>query len=336
MKQKIFNLLKILLSLGLGVYIFWLVYRRADIEQIKEILSGGVSYPILLVSAVIGVLSHIARAKRWKMLLLPLGVKPSVKELTYAIFVNYGVNIVLPRVGEFTRCGMVAKRYHVKFTEVVGTLVSERLTDVLTVGFIVSLAFIMQIGTFMRFFRENETILSGVHDLFTSVWFYLILLLIAFLCYVFFKSYAQITLVSKTKQMLRNLWLGICSITKIPSVKSYLFYSILIWFLYYVQLYVMMQSFDFMKDVSPLICFVAFAMTCIAGIVPVQGGIGAWHFAVITTLVYYGIGNIEAAAFAFVAHLMTMLLNAAVGTFGFIKASQEISIDLSTKTSKQK
>lgn len=336
MKQKIFNLLKILLSLGLGVYIFWLVYRRADIEQIKDVLSGDVSYFILFISAVIGVLSHIVRARRWKMLLQPLGIKPSVKELTYAIFVNYGVNIILPRVGEFTRCGMVSKRYHIKFTEVIGTLVSERLTDVLTVGCIVALAFVLQIGTFMRFFSENETVLSGIHDIFTSIWFYLILLLIVFLCYVFFKSYAQIAFVSKTKQMLRNLWLGICSITKIPSVKSYLFYSVLIWFLYYLQLYAMMQAFGFMKDVSPLICFVAFGMTCIAGIVPVQGGIGAWHFAVITTLVYYGVGNPEAAAFAFVAHLITMLLNAAVGAFGFIMASQEISIDLSTKTSKQK
>lgn len=333
MKQKIVNVLKIFISLGLGVYIFWLVYRNADIEKMKQTLDEGVSYWLLFISVVIGLSSHIARAKRWQMLIQPLGVRPSVKELTYAIFVNYGVNIILPRVGEFTRCGMIAKNRKLKFTEVVGTLVSERFTDVITVLFIVLAAFAMQVKTFIRFFDENGTIFDKIDGVLTSPWFYIIILMIAVFTYAFFKNFSQFTIVSKTKQVLRNLWKGIMSIRKMESSGSYLFYSFLIWFLYFIQLYFMVKAFSFTQDTTLLVCFIAFAMTAIAGAVPVQGGIGAWHFAVITTLVYYGTGQTEAAAFALVAHLLTTFLNAICGAFGFLASTNKLTFITGRNTS---
>ncbi|MGL5787801.1 MAG: lysylphosphatidylglycerol synthase transmembrane domain-containing protein [Bacteroidales bacterium] len=334
MKQKIISTLKVLISLGLGIYIFWLVYRKADIGQMKEILSEGVSYWLLFLSAVVGLFSHIARAKRWQMLIQPLGIRPSVKELTYAIFVNYGVNIILPRVGEFTRCGMVAKKYNLKFTEVIGTLVSERFTDVMTVLGIVFIAFLMQIKTFVHFFDENGTVFDKIDGILTSPWFYIIILMLVVFTYAFFKNFSQFTLVSKTKQIIRNLWKGAMSIRKMESPGGYLFYSFLIWFLYFIQLYLMVKAFEFTSGISLLVCFIAFAMTGIAGAVPVQGGIGAWHFAVITTFVYYGVGRTEASAFAFAAHLLTTFLNAFWGAFGFLAATNRLTFLMGRNTSK--
>ncbi|MGL5317605.1 MAG: lysylphosphatidylglycerol synthase transmembrane domain-containing protein [Bacteroidales bacterium] len=333
MKQKIINALKVFVSLGLGIYIFWLVYRNADMDQMKQILSDGVSYELLFVSGIIGLLSHIARAKRWQMLIQPLGVRPTVKELTNAIFVNYGVNIILPRVGEFTRCGMVAKKCKLKFTEVVGTLVSERFTDVMTVLLIVLAAFAMQVNTFIRFFKENGTVFEKVDGVLTSPWFYIIILMITVFTYAFFKNFGHFSIVSRTKQVIRNLWSGAMSIRKMESSGAYLFYSFLIWFLYFVQLYVMVKAFLFTQDVTLLVCFIAFAMTAIAGAVPVQGGIGAWHFAVITTFVYYGTGQTEAAAFALVAHLLTTFLNALWGAFGFLAATNRLTFITGRNTS---
>lgn len=333
MKQKIVSVLKVFISLGLGVYIFWLVYRNADMEQMKQTLSEGVSYWLLFISAVVGLLSHIARAKRWQMLVQPLGVRPSVKELTYAIFVNYGVNIILPRVGEFTRCGMVAKKYKLKFTEVVGTLVSERFTDVMTVLIIVLVAFAMQVKTFVRFFDENGTVFDKIDGVLMSPWFYVIILMLVVFTYAFFKNFSQFTIVSKTRQVFRNLWNGAMSIRKMESPGAYLFYSFLIWFLYFIQLYIMVKAFIFTQDVTLLVCFIAFAMTAIAGAVPVQGGIGAWHFAVITTFVYYGTGRTEAAAFALVAHLLTTFLNAFWGAFGFLAATNRLTFITGRNTS---
>jgi len=325
-KKKIVDILKIVIPLLLGCIIFWLVYRDIDIDQLKEALSGGISYTLIGASTVVALLSHIARAIRWQMLLKPLGSKISIAELTNTIFVNYGVNILLPRIGEFTRCGMVAKRDNISFTQVIGTLVSERMTDVATVCLIIIAAFALQMSIFFDFFATHPTILPKILDILSSPWFYLIIIGSLLSIYGVVKNFSHIHLVSRTKKAIRNIWEGFYSISRIPSFGWYTFWSITIWALYFVQLHFMVMAFELTNQLSLVITFVVFAMTCIAGIVPVQGGIGAWHFATITTLVYYGIGPVEAGAFALVAHAINTALFAIFGAYGFFAESRKVSI----------
>lgn len=324
MKQKLIDTLKIGLSLLLGGYIFWLVYRDIDFDQLTQALQGGISYTLMLLSAVVALLSHVARAARWQILLKPLGRHVSVGELTNSIFVNYGVNILLPRVGEFTRCGMVARRHNLSFTQVVGTLVSERLTDVLTVALILLVAFLLQMRMFFDFFATYPTVLPKIISVLSSPWFYLLIAGFLLALYGVVKNFSHLHLVNRVKKGIRNVWEGVYSISRIPSVGWYLFWSVMTWALYFLQLYLMVKAFAVTESLTLVICFVAYAMTCIAAIVPVQAGIGAWHFAVITTFVYYGVGEVEAGAFALVTHAISTLLYALFGAYGFLIESRKL------------
>ena len=97
----------------------------------------------MLFSLFFGVMSHVFRGWRWKQTLAPLGAYPKTSDCVDAIFVSYAANLVLPRVGEVSRCGMLAKYDDVSFAKSLGTVVTERLIDTLTILLITGITFLM-------------------------------------------------------------------------------------------------------------------------------------------------------------------------------------------------
>ena len=120
-------------------------------------------------------MSHVFRGWRWKQTLAPLGAYPKTGDCVDAIFVSYASNLVLPRVGEVSRCGVLAKYDDVSFTKSLGTVVTERLIDTLTILLITGITFLMQMPVFLRFFEETGTNNPSLLHLVTSPWFYVVL-----------------------------------------------------------------------------------------------------------------------------------------------------------------
>lgn len=160
MNKLLKKTLKILLPVALGGFILYWVYRDFDFARAKEVLLHGTNWGWMLFSLFFGVMSHVFRGWRWKQTLAPLGAYPKTSDCVDAIFVSYAANLVLPRVGEVSRCGMLAKYDDVSFAKSLGTVVTERLIDTLTI--------LLSLG-FLSYYSSTSSDLNAVSDI-GEVW----------------------------------------------------------------------------------------------------------------------------------------------------------------------
>ena len=132
--------LKIILPLAFGCLLLWYLYSKMDIGEIWNVIRKGVRYEIILFSLLFGLGANIIRGLRWGLLIRSLGDKVKTVNVVYAVLGNYAVNLVLPRVGEVWRCGMITKYDKIPFTRLLGTLLIDRVSDTIMVGLITCLS----------------------------------------------------------------------------------------------------------------------------------------------------------------------------------------------------
>jgi uncharacterized membrane protein YbhN (UPF0104 family) len=133
-----------------------------------------------------------------------------------------------------------------------------------------------------------------------------------------FKYMSRFTLVKKAKEMLVNVWTGIKSVWLLEHKLRFLLYTVLIWACYFIFFYVTFYAFGFTRDLGISVGLIAFAMSSIGVAVPVQGGIGPWHFMVIATLVCFNVSEVDAGAFALVVHTVQTVWTGLCGIVGII------------------
>ncbi len=315
MKKIVRNIVKFLLPLLFGVAIFVYLYSHLDTAEIIRILQSGIHYKWILFSMLFGLLSHVLRALRWRLQLLSLGNDPGMVRLTNAIFGTYAVNLVFPRLGEVWRCGYIARRSKMPFTQVLGSVVSDRLSDTIAVALLTGGVFLLQMPVFFRFLSQYPSLESRLRDMVASPWMYLGIALFVLLVVWVFRKYKDHLWVVRIRQVMANLWCGFVTVVRMKYKTSFLFYTLLIWLCYFLQLYVCLFAFDFSEHLGIMPALTMFVMGSLSMGLPVQGGVGPWHFAIVATLVIYGIGESQAGAFAFVAHGAQMVLIVLLGLY---------------------
>lgn len=316
MKKLLKNIIRTVLPLLLGGFILYWVYRDFDFSKVGEVLRHGINWWWMVLSLVFGVFSHIFRGWRWKLTLEPLGEYPKTSNSVYAIFISYAANLVLPRLGEISRCGVLAKYDGVSFTKSLGTVVTERLIDTLCVGLITLFAFVLQFHVFQRFFNQTGTDFSSFTDLFTSARFYIILLCIIGVLVLIYYMLRKFSVFEKIRGAGKNIWEGIISLKSVKKKPLFIFYTILIWLFYFLQFYVTIFCFPFTHNLGILAALVLFVCGSIAVVVPTPNGAGPWHFAVISMMVLYGVGETEAGIFALIVHGIQTFLVVLLGIYG--------------------
>ena len=132
-KRILRTFLKIVLPLVFGGLLLWFLYREMDITEIWRVVKEGVRYDIILFSLLFGLLANVVRGLRWGLLIRSLGERFKMTNAVYAVLGNYAVNLVLPRVGEVWRCGMVTRYDKISFTKLLGTLLIDRVSDTIMV-----------------------------------------------------------------------------------------------------------------------------------------------------------------------------------------------------------
>lgn len=315
--KKIFKtLLKIVLPLVLGGFILVWVYRDFDFSKVTDVLLHGTNYWWILFSLVFGVFSHIFRGWRWKQTLAPLGAYPKTSDCVYAIFISYAANLVIPRVGEVSRCGVLSKYDNVSFTKSLGTVVTERIIDTLCVALITGSAILLQMGIFTSFFDKTGTNWEQITETFTSAHFYITLICIAGAGVLLFFLLRTLKLFERVKGVLKNLMEGVLSLRHVKNIPLFILYTVLIWSCYFLQFYVSFFSFDFTNDLSIQAGLVMFAVGSIAVIVPTPNGAGPWHFAVISMMMLYGVSKEDAGIFALIVHGIQTFLIILLGIYG--------------------
>ena len=300
------------------MWLFWYVYQKLDIETIFQILKTDVNYFWVILSMVVAVFSHIARALRWRLQLRALHIYPSMRELVNAIFGMYAMNLLFPRLGEVWRCGYLAQREQASFSKVLGSVVSDRLSDTAMLALLTLLVFFMQMRPFRQFLDENPSIEEGVIGTLTSVWLYVGIALCVVAVVWFFRTNSQSRFVQRIRGLMANVWAGFASIVTMKGKFWFIFYTLFIWFCYFMQLYLCIFAFPSTSHLTVAAVLLLYVLGSLGMGLPVQGGIGPWHLAVIAGLSYYGITGNEAGAFAFVAHGSQMVLVVLIGIYAFI------------------
>ncbi len=306
------------------------MYRGTDWSDFFDCVLQEMKWGWMLLSLLFGILPQMARAWRWKMALEPLGEHPRRSTCVDAIFLSYAASLVIPRVGEVTRCGTLKKYDGVSFTKSLGTVVTERLVDSLFMLLFTGIAFLAQLPMFLTFLDKTGTNLEGILNRFTGTGY-----VVTFVCLlaaigaaaVFLRRYAVF---KKGKNLVLEVWEGILSLRGVSNLPLYLFYSALIWIGYFLHFYIAFFSFDFTAHFSPAAAFLIFCVGTFAVLVPTPNGAGPWHFAVKTMLVLYGVAESQAILFALAVHTIQTGLVVLLGVFGWVRVNLNPKKKIST------
>lgn len=294
-----------------------------DIAAIKGILKEDINYYWILLSAFIGFLSHVVRAVRWKIQIKALPSNPPLKVLTNAVFGTYAINLLLPRVGEVWRCGYVAHHENLSFIKVVGSMISERLSDTATVAMLTLTLLIVQMPFIREFLDKYPALMESINNTITSPYPYIVCVVAVVALVLVMKRNTQNRLIIKLKEFVLNLWRGVKTILTMDKKWLFILYTLLMWGLYFLELYVCFFAFEATTSLGILCAYTAFILGSISMGLPVQGGLGPWHWTVIGLLTIYGVDANTAGAFALVAHGVQMVLMILLGIYTFISISAE-------------
>ncbi len=314
--------LRRLLSFGVGIFLLLLVYKNMDLEKILQLFSqGGVNWWIIAGTLVLQWVANGVRALRWQLLIDPLVDNPPSKRVVMlSVFGCYAVNMLFPRAGEVWRCGVLSKREGISMSKLIGTMVVDRITDVLVVFLLGCLGLVCFFQFIFDFIKSQDHLIDNLIHKFlapkTLIVLGLLLLLLLFL-YFFLRKKKH----SNLGKELNKLKEGLFSLKTLQYKWRFVVYTLLMWGLYFFSFYLTFYAFDFTVNLGIVVGLLAFLMGSCAGIVPVQGAIGTWHFMIITTLVSFSIDKEMAGAFAFVVHTTHVFGIALIGLFAILLLS---------------
>jgi glycosyltransferase 2 family protein len=316
MNKIIKKTLKVVFPIILGTFILFWVYRDFDFSRAADVFLHQMSWWWMFLTLIFGILSHVFRGVRWKQTLEPMGYVPKTNNCINAIFISYAANLVLPRVGEVSRCGILTKYDGIPFAKSLGTVVAERMVDTFMVVFITGITIVLQLGVFRRFFLRTGTNIDAIGDVFSSMTFWIVLMCIVGIGIMLYYLLRSLTFFQKVKGLALNVWEGVRTLKHVRNMPLFILYTLLIWLCYFLQFYLAFFSFGFTSNLSFLAGMVMFAAGSIAVVVPTPNGAGPWHFAIITMMCIYGVDVMNAGIFALLVHSIQTLLVVILGVYG--------------------
>lgn len=306
------KLLKTLIPIGLGVFLVWYSYYNTSPEDRRQILTYITEVDLLWVgiSILIGILSHISRAIRWNYLLEPLGYSPKISNNIFIILMAYFANLGIPRSGEILRATALSTYENVPFQKGFGTIVTERVIDLIMLLLIILIALISQTDIILSFLEQKGFGLG------TTIVFLIFGFLGLFLTImVLRKSNSKLAL--KLKGFLKGLLDGILSIFKMKHKIAFILHTLFIWLAYVLMFWVVKYTVPETIELSfgeILVAFVAgaFAMST------TNGGIGLYPIAVSKSLSIYGISAAAGNAFGWIMWIAQTIMVVVFGAISFL------------------
>ena len=321
MERKTFgsNLLKIVMPLTLGGAILYWMYRDFDFQMVRHVMLHEMNWTWMLLSFPFGILAQAMRGWRWKQTLDPIGEHPRHSTAVNAVFLSYAVSLVIPRIGEFTRCGVLKRWEGISFSKALGTVVTERAVDTLIVMFYSGLILLVEMSVFGTFFRKTGTSLDHILSSF-SLTGYLVTAICGVAALVLLHLLLKnLSIYNKVKTTLGGIWEGVLSLRGIKNLPLYLFFSVGIWVCYFLHYYLTFFCFDFTEDLGLGCALVSFVVANFAVIVPTPNGAGPWHFAIKTMLILYGVADAQALYFVLIVHSVQTMLVIALGVWAWAR-----------------
>ena len=324
MKRTLGQILKIVAFLALGALLLYFAFRGVAFDELARTLHQ-VNFWWIGLSLLFAFISFFSRARRWILLIEPLGFKPSFRNTYHSLMVGYLSNYALPRLGEVTRCVTLGRREKIPVDSLFGTVIVERVIDLLMLLLIMLVLLFSWMEKFGAFFSEQVygPIQEKFIELFGGAWvFWLILVavivILFVLIYLFRKSLARFSLVRKIRNILKGVLNGLRTIYRMERKWEFILHSVLIWFLYILMTWVVVFA---LEELSGLTFVDGMFLLVIGGLgmsAPVTAGFGAYHW--ITSrglMVVYDFSLETGSAYAILAHESNSLLTILLGAISY-------------------
>ncbi|MBK8367038.1 MAG: flippase-like domain-containing protein [Bacteroidetes bacterium] len=324
MNKRTKSIIQFTVLLGVGILLAWLSIKSVWGERDKIADSfATANYFWVGVSIAIAFLSHYLRAFRWNYLLKPLGYSVKPANALGAVLVGYFANYGLPRMGELTRCTLVAKYDDVPFEVALGTVITERIVDMLLLVAIFVLTLFAQFSQLKTLAVEYIVDplmgkLSGISAQPVKFIILISLAIIAFIGFMLIRKRLAKALTGKFGNIIKGFGNGLSSVKDIDKKFQFIALSIAIWASYFYSLYACFFAFAGTSDLGHSECLVLLLFGTF-GVVFSPGGLGAYP-AIITALLTatYHVEIISAVAFPWMAWTSQFILVVVLGIISLI------------------
>ena len=311
------NIAKVLLPLLLGGAILYWMYRDFDWQAVGHVLREEMGWEWMLLSMPFGVSAQLLRGWRWQQLLHPMGQKARLHVLVHAVFLSYASSLVIPRVGEFLRCGILTRYEGTPFPKALGTVVTERAIDTLMVGLVGAGTLLFQMSAFGSFFRKTGMSVETMLHSFSWTGYAVTLVCLAAIGVLGFLLLRRLAVYRHIVDVLRSLWEGISSVRQVENIPLFVLLTLGIWGSYFLHFFLTFYCFGETATLGVGCAMVCFVVGSIAVIVPTPNGAGPWHFAVKTMLILYGVSDPTALHFVLIVHTLQTLLLVLLGIWAW-------------------
>jgi uncharacterized protein (TIRG00374 family) len=325
LKKRLLNALKIGIFVALGLFLVWFAVKDLDAQKRAEMKSSFVNakYSWVALSLFVGIFSHLSRAMRWKSMLEALGHKPKLKNTFMAVMVGYLANYApIPRLGEASRCGLLNRYGKIPFTESFGTVVAERLVDVLCLMAVFIITFFLQMQ------KINELAHKYVINKITAKWTLVsnhplfsvlagMLFVFAFWYFLRLRKNSGKGFVSKVVNFMSGFYEGLKTVKNVKNPLAFWGHSIFIWVSYYISLQLCFQALPETSGLGLSVGLPIFALGTL-GVVFTPGGIGLYQIIVTAVMLQFQISIPVAKAFPWIVWTSQFLFILTAGLLSLI------------------
>lgn len=293
MKSKVLAFFKYALPLAISVLLMAYLFRNISItELLRSFRQANYNWAVLSGILLLG--AHLSRAYRWQLLLRPLGYRPGLGNTFLAVMVGYFANLLVPRMGEVTRCGMLQRMEKIPINNSFGTVVAERLFDLISLLILLVLNFVLEFDRLSGFFTGLfASRLDGLGKISTG--FYLAVASVAmtglFLLVFLYRSRTRFSgnvFYVRVSTFVKGMMDGILSVKKLDRKWDFVLQTALIWACYYLASYLLTFALPDTARLSPLAGLTILITGSLGMAAPVQGGTGSYHLLVSGALILYG------------------------------------------------
>ncbi|NSW95198.1 MAG: flippase-like domain-containing protein [Bacteroidales bacterium] len=324
MKSRIIKLLKILGFLSVGLILLWLAFRNVEFERLVEGLRKA-NYFWLLPSVAFSCFAFASRARRWILLINPLGFNPSFRNTFHSLMTGYLANLALPRLGEITRCMALGKKEKMPADQLFGTVIVERTIDFLSLLVILLILVILRGGEINEFLKVSIFIplqekVFSILGFRWIIWAVLLLLsaVTFFLLIRYRKNLRKFKFIARLFDIAKGIIYGLKTITTLERKWEFIFHTIFIWMNYALMTWVVVFAVKSTSHITLLDSVFLLVIGGLAMSAPIQSGLGAYHYIISRGLAFVeGVKIEDGLIYAFLTHESQMILVAILGTISF-------------------
>jgi len=315
LNKRLQNILKYILFLGVGGFLFYLAFRNTEFEKLISDFKKA-NYLYVIISMVMGYLAFISRGFRWNLLLEPFGYKPNKWNSVHAVSIGYFANIAVPRAGELARCTTLYNTDKIPVNRLFGTVILERLIDFLMLITLVIVTLILEFSNLQMFFQnafKGNTEAGDSSGLAIKIIIGITIVGSLITAYVFRHRFSHHPVYVKVRDFWHGVKEGLKSFSKVKQKGWFIAHTLFIWSMYYLMVYINVFSLEATSHLTPSSGLFIMIVAGFGMVVPTPGGIGSYHYLVMLGMGVIGVAKDDAVSFATLVHTGQLIMTVIAG-----------------------